>query len=78
MSGVTPPQAPRYPGDRFMGLPISRLMRRRLDNFKANRRGYWSWWLFLLLFLGTLPAEFIANDSPLLIKYDGSDRKSVV
>ena len=72
MSGVTPPQAPRYPGDRFMGLPISRLMRRRLDNFKANRRGYWSWWLFLLLFLGTLPAEFIANDSPLLIKYDGS------
>jgi microcin C transport system permease protein len=55
-----------------MGLPISRLMRRRLDNFKANRRGYWSWWLFLLLFLGTLPAEFIANDSPLLIKYDGS------
>ncbi|NQV56013.1 MAG: ABC transporter permease [Rhodospirillales bacterium] len=46
--------------------------RRRLDNFNANRRGYWSLWLFLILFFVTLAAEFVANDKPLLIRYDGA------
>lgn len=45
--------------------------RRRLDNFKANRRGYFSLWVFLALFIVTLCAEFIANDKPLLVGYDG-------
>jgi microcin C transport system permease protein len=49
---------------------LSPLARRRLQNFKANRRGYWSLWVFLALLLVTLPAEFIANDDPLLVKYD--------
>jgi microcin C transport system permease protein len=44
---------------------------RRWYNFKANRRGYWSLWLFLVLFVVTLFAEFIANDKPLFIHYDG-------
>ena len=44
---------------------------RRLTNFKANRRGYISFWLFMILFVVTLFAELIANDKPLLIKYDG-------
>ncbi len=57
--------------DRFFGVPITPLTRRRINNFKANRRGYWSLWLFLVLFLVTLFAEFIANDRPLLVKYDG-------
>jgi len=44
---------------------------RRWYNFKANRRGYWSLWFFLVLFVVTLFAEFIANDKPLFIHYDG-------
>jgi microcin C transport system permease protein len=44
---------------------------RRLANFRANRRGYWSLWIFLALFGLSLLAEFIANDRPLLIRYDG-------
>jgi microcin C transport system permease protein len=47
------------------------LTRRRLQNFRANRRGYWSLWIFLALFGVTLFAEFLANDKPLLVRYDG-------
>ena len=45
---------------------------RRLVNFKANRRGYISFWLFFIMFVVAIFAEFIANDKPLLINYDGS------
>lgn len=48
----------------------SPINRRRWQNFKANRRGFWSLWIFLALFLLTLLAEFIANDKPLLIHYE--------
>jgi microcin C transport system permease protein len=57
--------------DRFLFWRISPLTRRRLHNFRANRRGYWSLWIFLALFVFTLSAELIANDRPLLVKYDG-------
>jgi microcin C transport system permease protein len=50
---------------------LSPLNRRRWQSFKANRRGYWSLWLFLLLFIVSLFAELIANDRPFMIKYDG-------
>ena len=43
----------------------------RWKRFKANRRGSWSLWIFLGLFLLTLFAEVIANDQPLLIRHDG-------
>jgi microcin C transport system permease protein len=52
-------------------IRISPLNKRRWQNFKANRRGYISFWLFLTLFFLTLFAEFIANDKPFLVKYDG-------
>src|SRR6185295_18168558 len=39
---------------------------------RQNRRGFWSLWLFLVLFFFTLPAEFVANDRPILVSYDGS------
>ncbi len=42
-------------------------------NFKANRRGYWSLWIFLVLFIVSLFAEFIANDKPLFIHFDGKN-----
>jgi len=57
---------------RFLGLGISSLTRRRLENFRRNRRGFWSLWLFLAIFAATLPAEFIANDKPMLVRYDGA------
>jgi len=55
----------------FLGRRITPLTRRRLDNFRANKRGFWSLWVFLVLFIVTLFAEFIANDRPLLIRFDG-------
>jgi microcin C transport system permease protein len=45
--------------------------RRRWANFKANRRGFVSLWIFLALFFVTLGAEFVANDCPLLVKFEG-------
>jgi microcin C transport system permease protein len=50
---------------------LSPLNQRRLANFRANRRGWWSFWIFLVLFILTLGAEFIANDRPILVSYKG-------
>jgi microcin C transport system permease protein len=50
---------------------LSPLNKRRWQNFKANKRGYWSLWIFSILFLISLFAEVIANDRPFLIKFDG-------
>ncbi|MBU8546185.1 MULTISPECIES: ABC transporter permease [Roseomonadaceae] len=46
------------------------ITRRRLANFRANRRGYWSMWIFLVLFVLTLFAELLANDKPLVARID--------
>ncbi|MGA2310859.1 MAG: ABC transporter permease [Xanthobacteraceae bacterium] len=54
-----------------IGIEFSPINIRRWRNFKANRRGYWSLWIFLALFIVTLFAEFIANDKPLYLRYDG-------
>ena len=58
--------------DTFFGLKITPLTARRLRNFRANKRGFWSLWIFLALFIVSLFAEFIANDKPLLIEFDGA------
>lgn len=50
---------------------MSPITKRRLAQFKANKRGYYSLWFFLVLFMVALFATFIANDKPLLVKYDG-------
>ncbi len=52
-------------------LTLSPLNLRRWQNFKANRRGYWSFWIFSIVFVVTLFAELIANDRPFFIEYDG-------
>lgn len=44
----------------------------RWRRFKHNRRGYWSLWLFSLLFIMSLLANVIANDKPILVKYQDS------
>jgi microcin C transport system permease protein len=52
-------------------VALSPINKRRWQNFKANRRGYWSLWVFLVLFVLTLFSEFIANDKPFYIRYEG-------
>jgi microcin C transport system permease protein len=64
--GVTPVQAAA--ARRFTLSPLNL---RRLQNFKANRRGYWSLWMFLTLFIVSLFAEFIVNDKPYYISFEG-------
>ena len=57
---------------RFLGMEITPLTSRRLSNFRANARGFWSLWIFLVLFVLSLFADFIANDKPILVRYDGA------
>ena len=52
MSAVS---APPPPPTRFLGLQLSRLNQRRLANFRRNRRGFWSLWIFWGLFALSLP-----------------------
>ncbi|SDG33548.1 ABC transporter permease [Pelagibacterium luteolum] len=52
-------------------MALSAINRRRLDNFKRNRRGFVSFWLFLVLVLLSLFAEAISNDKPLIAYYKG-------
>jgi microcin C transport system permease protein len=58
-------------GGAFLGRRLTPLTWRRLHNFRANRRGYWSLWIFLVLFIVSLFAELIANDRPLVVRYEG-------
>ena len=51
-------------------MQLSPTTRRRLTIFRQHRRGYWSFWIFLVLFTLSLFAEFVANDRPLLIRFD--------
>ena len=51
-------------------MTLSPLNKRRLDNFKSNKRGWYSFCIFTLLFLISIFADFIANEKPLLIKYN--------
>jgi microcin C transport system permease protein len=50
---------------------LSRINQERLKRFRANRRGYVSLWIFLVLFGISLFAELIANDVPLLVSWNG-------
>lgn len=58
--------------NRFLGIAISPLNRRRIENFRRNRRGVWSLRVFLVLFVVTLFADLVANDRPILVWYDGA------
>jgi len=53
-------------------MKLSPITRRRLEGFRANRRGFWSLWVFLALFLITLGAELLANERPILVRYQGA------
>ncbi|MBL0339233.1 MAG: ABC transporter permease [Rhodospirillaceae bacterium] len=55
-------------GQFFQLRPITK---RRLQKFRQHRRGWWSLWIFLTLLTLSLFAEFIANNRPLLVFYEG-------
>ncbi len=67
---VVPPERRR--------VALSPINRRRWQNFKANRRGYWAFWIFMVLFVVTLFAELIANDKPFYVRYDGKSYFPVI
>ena len=72
MSAVTDsPASLAPPISRSGWLRLTPLDRRRLDSFKANRRGYWSFWLFTILFVMSLLSNILANDRPVLAFYKG-------
>lgn len=50
-------------------IELTPLNQRRLMRFKANRKAVWSLWIFGVLFVVSLFAEFIANDKPLIVSY---------
>lgn len=52
-------------------MTLSPINQRRWKNFKSNRRGWWSLWIFLALFFITLPAEFLANNEPIVLSHKG-------
>ena len=52
-------------------MTLNPITSRRLQNFKNNKRGWISFWIFAILMLFTLPAEFIANDKPIVVSYKG-------
>ncbi|HKM37328.1 MAG TPA: ABC transporter permease [Thiopseudomonas sp.] len=52
-------------------MALSPINQRRFARFKLHKRGWYSLWLFLILFVLSLGAEFIANDKPLVVSYDG-------
>ena len=57
---------------RLPRIHLTPVTQRRLANFRRNRRGVWSLWIFAVLFFVTLFAEVIANDKPLLVRFDGA------
>jgi microcin C transport system permease protein len=52
-------------------LALSPINKRRWANFRAHKRGWWSFWIFLVLFIASLFAEVIANDKPFFVSYEG-------
>ncbi len=68
------PVAPQPPGGRFALSPLNK---RRWRNFRRNSRAFWSLWIFGVLFVLSLFAEFIANDKPILVNYRGEYRMPI-
>jgi microcin C transport system permease protein len=52
-------------------MALSPLNQRRWRNFRSNKRAFWSLVIFSILYVLSLGAELIANERPLLVKYDG-------
>lgn len=53
-------------------MALSPINQRRFAQFKAHKRGWYSLWIFLVLFALSLGAEIIANDKPIVVSYDNN------
>jgi len=49
---------------------LSPINQARWGRFRQNRRGYWSLWIFAVLFVLCLCAELLANNKPLVVHYE--------
>lgn len=79
LAGIRSPFLAFAPADQARSAPLlSPINQRRLKVFNANRRGVWSLWIFLVLFILTMFAELIANDRPLVVSYKGETLFPVV
>jgi microcin C transport system permease protein len=65
------PSKSRYPVETSTRRGLSPLNQRRWRNFRRNKRAFWSLIVFSVMFGLSLIAELIANDTPILVKYDG-------
>lgn len=52
-------------------MTLSPITQKRLQQFKANKRGFYSLWIFMILFFIAIFAPLIANDKPIYVSYDG-------
>ena len=66
---ITPLPGQEIPPGQRSAFELSPINLRRWQNFTANRRGFWSLWIFLTLFFLSLFAEFVANDRPIIASY---------
>lgn len=55
-----------------MSLKLSKAHIEQIKAFKKNKRALISFYIFLILFIISLLSEFIANDKPLILKYQNS------
>jgi len=78
MAGAKRARSATWRGEIERRLTLSPVNRRRWQNFKSNRRGYWSLIIFLSLLVLSLFAELIANDRPILVRYKGETLFPVV
>ena len=56
---------------RLFSIKLSSRLGRRLYNFRSNKRAYVSLYIFLTLFIISLLGELVANEKPLIIRFDG-------
>ena len=68
---IIPLPGQEQPPPKRTRFTLSPINQRRWRNFKANKRGYWSLWIFLGLFVISLFAELISNDRPIVVSYKG-------
>ncbi len=50
---------------------MSSIAKQRFKRFKSIKRGYYSLWIVVALFILSLAAELLANSRALIVKYDG-------
>ncbi len=50
-------------------MTLSPIAQRRVEQFKRNRRAWWSLRIFIVLFVVSCCASFVANNKPLLLEY---------